>query len=104
LKRIYVGLNISVHHFSGILSDLNNYLLYFPEAHPKKLDQDEIIEILDQANTGFPEWHEVIANANIDILEISCEESVSYLKRLKNLEKIRLTIDLVNFLIINALC
>jgi hypothetical protein len=31
------------------LNDLNCYLLYFPEENPKQLDQDEIIEILDQA-------------------------------------------------------
>jgi hypothetical protein len=26
----------------------------------------------------YPEWHEVIINANMDILVIPCEESVSY--------------------------
>jgi hypothetical protein len=39
-----------------------------------------------------PEWHEAMVNANIDIFEISYEESVSYFKRLENLEKIRCTI------------
>jgi hypothetical protein len=63
--------------------------LYFPEENPKKLDQDEIIEVLDQAKG--PEWHEVIVNANIDICEISDEESVSYFKGLENLEKIKRT-------------
>jgi hypothetical protein len=38
-----------------------------------------------------PEWHEAMVNANIDIFEISYEESVSYFKRLENLEKIRRT-------------
>jgi hypothetical protein len=33
----------------------------------------------------------VIDNANIDIFEMSYEESVSYFKRLENLEKIRRT-------------
>jgi hypothetical protein len=33
-----------------------------------------------------------MVNANIDIFEISYEESVSYFKRLENLEKIRRTI------------
>jgi hypothetical protein len=47
---------------------------------PKQLDQDEIIEILDQAKA--PEWHEAMFNANIDIFEMSYEESVSYFKRL----------------------
>jgi hypothetical protein len=38
-----------------------------------------------------PEWHEAIVNANIEIFEMSYEESVSYFKRLENLEKIRHT-------------
>jgi hypothetical protein len=71
------------------LNDLNRYLFYFPEENPKQLDQDEIIEILDQAKA--PEWHEAMVNANIDIFEMSYEESVSYFKRLENLEKIRST-------------
>jgi hypothetical protein len=41
--------------------------LYFPEENSKQLDQDEIIEILDQAKA--PEWHEAMVNANIDILK-----------------------------------
>jgi hypothetical protein len=65
--------------------------LYFPEENSKQLDQDEIIEILDQAKTWDPEWHEEMVNANIDIFEMSYEESVSYFKRLEKLEKIRRT-------------
>jgi hypothetical protein len=65
--------------------------LYFPEENPKQIDQDEIIEILDQAKAGDPEWHEAMVNANIDIFEMSYEESVSYFKHLENLEKIRRT-------------
>jgi hypothetical protein len=61
------------------------------EENPKQLDQDEIIEILDQAKACNPEWHEAMINVNIDIFEMSYEESVSYFKRLENLEKIRLT-------------
>jgi hypothetical protein len=38
-----------------------------------------------------PGWHEAMVNANIDIFEITYEESVSYFKRLENLEKIRRT-------------
>jgi hypothetical protein len=38
-----------------------------------------------------PEWHEAMVNANIDIFEMSYEESVSYFKPLENLEKIRHT-------------
>jgi hypothetical protein len=60
--------------------------LYFPEENPKQLDQDEIIEILDQEKSGYPEWHEAMVNANIDIFEMSYEDSVSYFKRLENLE------------------
>jgi hypothetical protein len=48
-----------------------------------------MIEILDQAKA--PEWHEAMMNANIDIFEMTDEESVSYFKRLENLEKIRRT-------------
>jgi hypothetical protein len=42
---------------------------------------------LDQAKA--PGWHEAMFNANIDIFEMSYEESVSYFKCLENLEKIR---------------
>jgi hypothetical protein len=63
--------------------------LYFPAENPRQLDQDEMIEILDQAKTWYPEWHEAMVNANIDIFEMTYEESVSYFKRLENLEKIR---------------
>jgi hypothetical protein len=73
------------------LNDLNRYLLYFPEENPKQLDQDEIIEILDQAKAWDPEWHEAMVNAKIDIFEMSYEESVSYFKHLENLEKIKRT-------------
>jgi hypothetical protein len=65
--------------------------LYFPEENTKQLDQYEIIEILDQAKAVDPEWHEAMVNANIDILEMSYEESLSYFKHLENLEKIRRT-------------
>jgi hypothetical protein len=51
--------------------------------------EDEIIKILNQAKP--PEWHEAMVNANIDIFEMTYEESVSYFKRLENLEKIRRT-------------
>jgi hypothetical protein len=86
-----MGLNTSVQQFVERLHDLNRYLLYFPEGNPKQLDQDEIIEILDQAKAVDPEWNEGMVNANIDIFEMSYEESVSYFKRLENLEKIRRT-------------
>jgi hypothetical protein len=45
-----------------------------------------------------PEWHEAMVNANIDIFEMSYEESVSYFKRLENLEKIRHTTPTVPIL------
>jgi hypothetical protein len=84
-------LNTSVQQFVESLNDQNRYLLYFCEENPKQLDQDEIIEILDQAKARYPEWHEPMVKANIDIFEMTYEESVSYFKRLENLEKIRCT-------------
>jgi hypothetical protein len=86
-----MGLNTSVQQFVERLNDLNCYLLYFPEENPKQFDQDEIIEILDQSKAWNPEWHEVMVNANIDIFEMSYEESVSFFKHLESLEKIRCT-------------
>jgi hypothetical protein len=86
---LFMGLNTSVQQFVERLNDLNCYLLYFPEENPKQLDQDEIIEILNQAKA--PEWHEAMVNENIDIFEMTYEESISYFKRLENLEKIRRT-------------
>jgi hypothetical protein len=44
-----MGLTMSVQQFVERLNKLNRYLSYFPEENPKQLDQDEIIEILDQA-------------------------------------------------------
>jgi hypothetical protein len=90
-RGLYMGLNTSVQQFLGGMNDLNHDLLYFPEENPKQLDQNEIIEILDQAKTRNPEWHEAMVNTNIDIFETSYEESVSYFNRLENLEKIRRT-------------
>jgi hypothetical protein len=88
-RGLYMGLNTSLQQFVERLNDLNQYPLYSPEENPKQLDQDEIIEILDQAKA--PEWHEAMVNADIDIFEMSIEESVSYFKHLENLEKIRCT-------------
>jgi hypothetical protein len=48
-------LNTNVQQFVERLNDLNRYLLYFLEENPKQLDQDEIIEILDQAKAMDPE-------------------------------------------------
>jgi hypothetical protein len=55
------------------------------------VDQDEIIEILDQAKAWDPEWHEEMADSNIEIFEMSYGETVCYFKRLENVEKIRRT-------------
>jgi hypothetical protein len=90
-RDLYMCLNTSVQKFVERLNDLNRYLLYFPEENTKQLDQDEIIEILDQAKARYPEWHEAMVNANIDIFEMTYEESVSYFKGLENLETIRCT-------------
>jgi uncharacterized protein YdeI (YjbR/CyaY-like superfamily) len=65
--------------------------LYFHEENPKQLDQDEIIEFSDQAKAWDPEWLEAMVNTNIEIFEMSYEESVSYFKCLENLENIRRT-------------
>jgi hypothetical protein len=88
-----MGLITPVHQFveNLLLDDLSSYLSYFPEENPKQLDQDEIIEILDQVKPWEPEWHEAMVSANIDIFEMSYEESVFYFKCLENLEKIRRT-------------
>jgi hypothetical protein len=87
-----MDLNTSVQQFLERLNDFNHYLLYFPEwKPPKQLDQDEIIEIFDQTKVRDPERHEAMINDNIDIFEMSYEESVSYFKSLENLEKIRRT-------------
>jgi hypothetical protein len=43
--------------------------LYFPEDNPKQFNHDEIIEILDQAKAGYPEWDKAMVNANIHILK-----------------------------------
>jgi hypothetical protein len=89
-RGLNMGLNISIPQFIESLNDLNCYLLYFPEENHKQLDQVEIIEIIDKDNA--PEWHESMFNANIDIFEMSYEESVSNFKSLENLEMIRRTI------------
>jgi hypothetical protein len=81
--------NTIVHRFVGRLNHLNHYLLFFPEETPKKLDQNEKFKILDQTKAMDHERNEVIFNANIDIFEMSSEESVSYFNRLENLEKIK---------------
>jgi hypothetical protein len=88
---LYMGLNTYVQQFVERLNELNRCILYFPEENPKQVDQDEIIEILDQAKAMDPEWHEAMVNANIDIFEMYYEESLFYFKRLENLEKIRRT-------------
>jgi hypothetical protein len=72
----------SLQQFVKRLSDLNRYQLYFPEENPKQSDQDKIIEILDQAKTMDLEWHEAMVNTNIEIFDMSHEESVSYFKHL----------------------
>jgi hypothetical protein len=63
-----MGLHTSVQKFVERLNDLNRYLLFFLcEENPKQLDQDEIIEILDQAKA--PEWNEAMVNATITFLK-----------------------------------
>jgi hypothetical protein len=80
------GLNSPIHQFVERLNDLNHYLLYFPEENSKPLDQDEMIEILDQAKELYPEWNELMINANTDIFETSYEKSVSYFNHFEKSE------------------
>jgi hypothetical protein len=62
-----------------------------PKGNLKQLDQDKVIENSDQSKARDPKWHETIVNANIHMLEMSHDESVSYFKRMEILEKIKLT-------------
>jgi protein associated with RNAse G/E len=77
-RGLFMGPNTSVQQFVERLNDLNIYLLYFPEENPKQLDQDEIIEILDQAKA--PEWYAAMVAGNIDIFAMYYGESFSYFK------------------------
>jgi hypothetical protein len=63
-----MGLDTSVKQFVETLNDLNH--------------SDEIIEILDKTKARDPEWHEAMVNTNIDIFEMSYEESASYFRDL----------------------
>jgi hypothetical protein len=60
-----MGPTMSVQQFVESLNELNRNLLYFTEECPTPLVRDEIIQILDQAQSS--EWHEAILAANIDI-------------------------------------
>jgi hypothetical protein len=51
------------------MSSTTNFL-YLLEDQLKKLDQDEIIGIFDQAKARHPELQEAMVNVNIDIYEI----------------------------------
>jgi hypothetical protein len=62
---LHMGLHTSIQQFLERLNDINRYLLYFPEENPKQLDQDEIIEMLDQAKARNPEWHEAVPTVPI---------------------------------------
>jgi hypothetical protein len=79
---LYLGINTSVQQFLEMLNDFNYYLKYFPEDIPNQLDQVKAVD---------PECHEVMVNSNIDIFEMSYEESVYYFNHLENLENIRCT-------------
>jgi hypothetical protein len=71
--------NTSLQQFVESSNELNRYLFYFPEEYPRKLDQDEIIEILDHVKA-------ISTNAIAVIFEMSYEELISYIKLLENLE------------------
>jgi hypothetical protein len=72
-----MGLDTSIQEYVESLNDLSYYRLH------------EIIEIFEQAKA--PDWYEAMLHTNLDIFEITCEESVSYFKSLENLEKTRRT-------------
>jgi hypothetical protein len=74
-RGLFLGHNMTVQTFVERLNELNRYLLYFHEENPKQFDQDEIIEILDQAKA--PEWHAAMVAAKIDIFSMTYEESQS---------------------------
>jgi hypothetical protein len=76
-RGVFMGLNTSIQQLEERLNDLSRYLMYFPEAFPKHLDEDEISEILDRAKISDPEMHEAMVNSKIDIFEMSYEESIS---------------------------
>jgi hypothetical protein len=78
--------NTSLQQFVESSNELNRYLFYFPEEYPRKLDQDEIIEILDHAKAVNHERYEMMVNAIAVIFEMSYEELISYIKLLENLE------------------
>ena len=63
---------------------MNRYLLYFPGDNPTQLNKEDISEILDCAIPD--EWHLAIVKADIDIFAKDIDETVSYLRRLENLE------------------
>jgi transposase InsO family protein len=86
-RCLFMGPNTTVQQFIERLNELNRYLLFFPEENPSPLNQDEVIEILDQAKP--PNWHEAMISANIDIFEMDYESAISYFIRLENLDKIR---------------
>jgi hypothetical protein len=93
------------------LSYFGNHLMKRLEAEDSDVPDNELIELvlrdvgledtpkraicvqkyLDQAKARNPEWQEAMVNAIIDIFEMTYDESVSYFKRLENLEKIRCT-------------
>jgi hypothetical protein len=82
-----MGLNTSIETFieRQTLNGLNHYILYFCEEFPNQLDQDEIIEVLDQAKANDPEWHGAMVTANIDSYQIFHDKAVSYFNCLDDL-------------------
>jgi hypothetical protein len=68
-RDLNLGQNMSLQTFAEGLHELNKYLIYFPEEKPRQLDQDEIIEILDQAKA--PEWHASMVADNIDTFSMT---------------------------------
>jgi hypothetical protein len=85
MTGLILGQNVSVRTFVERLNGLNRYLLFFLEEHPKQLDQDEIIEIMDQAKA--PEWHAAMVAANIDIFSMTMKSQFCISSDLRTLKK-----------------
>ena len=83
----------TVHEFGAHLQELNNYLLYFPRekstnaAPPKKLKDEELVEILNQAKPH--EWYVAMLGANIELYDMDWQTAVEYFEQLEVRQNIK---------------
>jgi hypothetical protein len=73
-KYHFMWPNITDQQFVECLNEMSRYLLHSTEEIPTQLDQDEIMEILDQAK--FSEWHAAFFFACVSIVE-NCEDALT---------------------------